>query len=135
MYQRLTISDVSAIKNRLAAGMRHAEIAREFDLSVWTIAQIADRRRFEQDEFTVAETELPEDDGPPDYQARNLQRCPGCGAMIYFTPCIACRMATAVPAQAQVEESEEETTNDTKYTNESGPNIRFRDRQPRRKTA
>ena len=114
MYQRLTTTDVAAIERCLAAGMRHIEIARRLNLSVWPIARIADRRRFERDEAastsdrphssrhaprdvpgttTLAE-DLIEDDGPPDYQAQNLHRCPGCGAMIYVTPCIACQMAT-----------------------------------------
>lgn len=135
MYQRLTDLDVAAVERGLAAGMRHAEIAREFDLSVWTIARIADRRRFDRDENAPTTEELPEDDGPPDYQARNHQRCPTCGAMIYVTPCIACRLATAVPANVAVEEPEEETTNDTKYTNKSGRNIKFRVRNTQRKTA
>jgi hypothetical protein len=131
MYQRLTISDVAAVERGLAAGMRHAEIAREFDLSVWTIARIADRRRFKRDDESICDTnpkrkrgtdpdeDLPEDDGPPDYQARNLRRCPTCGAMIYVWPCIACCMATSVPAVISMDddEEEEETTNDTKYTN------------------
>src|SRR5678815_5115307 len=98
MYQRLTTFDVAAIERCLAANMRHAEIARRFDLSVWTIARIADRRRFQRDEHADPTTELLEDDGPADYQAQNLRRCPGCGAMIYVTPCLACCMANAVPA-------------------------------------
>lgn len=135
MYQRLTELDVAAVERGLAAGMRHTEIAREFDLSVWTIARIADRRRFERDENKPSTEDLPEDDGPPDYQAQNLQRCPTCGAMIYVTPCIACRLATAVPANIAFEQPEEETTNDTKYTNQSGRNIKFRARPSHRKTA
>jgi hypothetical protein len=114
MYQRLTTSEVAAVQRALAAGMRHVDIARELDLSVWTIARIADRRRFQRiddeiddhtnptrkrgTETAVLPNDLPEDDGPPDYQAQNLHRCPGCGAMIYVTPCIACRMANAIPA-------------------------------------
>lgn len=94
MYQRLTELDVAAVERGLAAGLRHIEISREFDLSVWTIARIADRRRFERDENQPTTEDLPEDDGPADYQAQNLQRCPTCGAMIYIIPCIACQMAT-----------------------------------------
>src|SRR5262245_55519518 len=103
MYQRLTTFDVTAIERCLAAGMRHAEIARRLDLSLWPIARIADRRRFETDEGVDPSADLPEDDGPPDYQAQNLHRCPSCGAMIYVTPCIACRMANAVPAAMPIE--------------------------------
>ena len=108
MYHRLTTLDVAAVERALAAGLRHAEIAREFNLSLWTIAKIADRRRYllaePHDEEEARQSEiayyddLPEDDGPADYEAQNLHRCPTCGAMIYITPCLACRMATAVPA-------------------------------------
>ncbi|HEY2413911.1 MAG TPA: hypothetical protein VGI40_16790 [Pirellulaceae bacterium] len=144
MYQRLTTTDVTAVERALAAGMRHVDIARELDLSVWTIARIADRRRFQQiDEETASNTnpkrergantspqrergantnpkrergtttaaDLPEDDGPPDYQAQNLHRCPGCGAMIYVTPCIACRMANAVPAAMPLDDGDDEDDN------------------------
>lgn len=113
MYHRLTELDVAAVERGLAAGLRHAEIAREFNLSVWTIAQIADRRRFKQDESTtddLSEEDLPEDDGPADYQARNLHRCPSCGAMIYLTPCIACQMATMtqpVPPAPEIDDEPE----------------------------
>jgi len=125
MYQRLTTSEVAAVQRALAAGMRHVDIARELDLSVWTIARIADRRRFQRiddeiddhtnptrkrgTETAVLPNDLPEDDGPPDYQAQNLHRCPGCGAMIYVTPCIACRMANAIPAAIPfIDEDDEE---------------------------
>ena len=107
MYQRLTISDVAAVQRGLAAGMRHTEIAREFDLSVWTIARIADRRRFQRDE-NADPNDLPEDDGPPDYEAQNLRRCPGCGAMIYVIPCIACRMANAIPAAVPFDDCDDD---------------------------
>jgi hypothetical protein len=116
MYQRLTELDVAAVERGLAAGMRHAEIAREFDLSVWTIARIADRRRFERDDVVgtlrvpSSDDDLPEDDGPPDYQAQNLHRCPTCGAMIYITPCIACQMATLtqpVPPAPEIDDEPE----------------------------
>ena len=36
--------------------------------------------------------DLPEDDPPPGYDARNLRRCPTCGAMVYLWPCLACHM-------------------------------------------
>jgi hypothetical protein len=92
MHRRLTLSEFYAVRRALAAGMRHTEIARELDLSVWTIDRLAALERYQQDPIT--EDELPEDDAPPDYLAQNLRRCPGCGAMVYVWPCIACQMAT-----------------------------------------
>jgi hypothetical protein len=96
--------------------MRHTEIARELDLSVWTIARIADKRRFQSDELSEDEPPedgLPEDDAPPDYVAKNLRRCPGCGSMVYLWPCLACRMGTttlpvASPGDAEGEAPEVE---------------------------
>jgi hypothetical protein len=136
MYQRLTTTEVSAVERALAAGMRHVDIARELDLSVWTIARIADRRRFEKiDEETDGNTnptrkrgtdpndDLPEDDGPADYQAQNLRRCPGCGAMIYVTPCIACRMANAIPAAVPFTDDNDEDDED-RLTQATRPGMR-----------
>jgi hypothetical protein len=72
--------------------MRHTEIARDLNLSPWTIAKIADdwRRMIQLD--PIPEDELPMDDGPADYDPKNLRRCPGCGAMVYMWPCVACRI-------------------------------------------
>jgi hypothetical protein len=89
MFQKVTMSQYWAVKRALKAGARHVEIARELDLSVWTIARIADDRRFEANE--VSESDLPVDDAPADYVAKNLRRCGGCGAMIYVLPCVACQ--------------------------------------------
>jgi hypothetical protein len=75
----------------LAAGMRHVEIARELELSPWTIANIARAARREE-EF-LAEGQTIEDDAPPGYEAKNLRRCPECGGMVYLWPCLACRGA------------------------------------------
>jgi hypothetical protein len=92
MDHRLTHPEVLTVRTLLARGWRHTEIARELNLSVWTIARIHDDWRHQLDPLT--EDELPVDDAPPDYQAENLRRCDGCGAMVYVWPCIACRMAT-----------------------------------------
>lgn len=99
MLGRLTLLQFQAVCRALDAGSRHAEIARDLDLSVSTIARIADDRRLARDEPT--EGEMPEDDPPPDYSAQQLRRCPGCGAMVYLWPCLACQPATAVPQVEQ----------------------------------
>src|SRR5262245_39771136 len=93
MFHTLTLSEFQAVRRALAAGMRHTEIARELNLSVWTIARIASDRRYERDDLT--DSDMPEDDAPPGYVATNLRRCCGCGAMAYVWPCLACRLATA----------------------------------------
>src|SRR5262245_9011971 len=107
MFHTLTLPEFQAVRRALAAGLRFTEIARELDLSVWTISRIANERRFQQDD--VAESDLPEDDAPPDYGAQNLRRCAGCGALIYVSPCLACEMATAThPAPEVADDPEEE---------------------------
>ena len=104
--RKLTVGEYYAVRRAILAGMRHAEIARELNLSVWTIARVADGLRFVTD--LVTDEQLPVDDAPPDYLAQNLRRCPGCGAMIYVSPCIACKLGTAVqrvpPAEEVVDE-------------------------------
>lgn len=90
LCRRLTFPELLAVRRALAAGMRHVEIARELDLSIWTVQRVAARQRYD---LNPATAELPEDDAPPDYSAANLRRCPGCGAMVYVWPCLACRMA------------------------------------------
>lgn len=108
MCKRVTVLELDAVSRMLNAGLRHVEIARELDLSVSTIARIADDRRRGR-ELTTGD-QLPEDDAPPDYVARNLQRCPGCGAMVYLWPCLACRLSTtARPVEAPEHEYEDET--------------------------
>lgn len=110
MSHRLTIPEFLAIRRALAAGMRHVDIARAFDLSIWTIAKIKDEQRFAVD--PIGEDELPVDNAPADYEAQNLRRCPGCGAMVYIWPCPACKLATCTqrlpPAAEEYEEPEEE---------------------------
>ena len=69
MMRRVTICQYEAVRRALRAGMRHSEIARELDLSVWTIAWIADTR--EQISAPLCEEDLPE----PAAQAR-VERAP-----------------------------------------------------------
>jgi hypothetical protein len=112
----LTHAEFLTVRRRLAGGIRHADIARELNLSIWTIARVADRRRFlpaELDECEIptaemCKDELCEDDGPPDYVAKSLRRCPGCGAMVYVWPCIACGQGVSTSAIAPPQEEEED---------------------------
>lgn len=99
MTRRLTPHQYAALCQALAAGRRHAEIARTLDLSPWTIARVADDLRRHADGIPpdLLEEGLPADDGPPHFAARQLRRCPGCGGMVYLWPCLACRMAAARP--------------------------------------
>jgi hypothetical protein len=94
MYRRLTVSEFQAVCRMLRARLRHVEIARELDLSLWTIWRIADRRLVPEEIDEISEAELFEDDAPADYVAANLRRCPDCGAMVYVWPCVACRIVT-----------------------------------------
>src|SRR5262249_37544151 len=97
------------VQRAIARGRRHVEIARELNLSVWTIAKIADDRRF--DPPPVGDEKQLADNGPCDYVALNLRRCPGCGAMIYISPCLACQMATQtlrLPPAPEIEDEPEE---------------------------
>jgi hypothetical protein len=91
MPGKITLSQFQAVLRMLRARMRHVEIARELGLSVWTISRIAGERRFAAED--LGDADMPEDDGPPDYVARNLRRCTGCGAMVYVWPCLACRLS------------------------------------------
>jgi len=103
MPKILTHAEFLTIRRRLADGQRHSAIARELDLSVWTVARIADRRRFLPEileELEIPAAELCEDDSPPDYVAQNLRRCPHCGAMVYLWPCIACSQGVSTPTIA-----------------------------------
>lgn len=104
--KRLTILDYQAVARLLAAGRRHVEIARELDLSVDTIDRIADDRLRGRE--PPSEDELPEDDAPPGYIARNLRRCSGCGAMVYLWPCLACSLGANVQPVVPVEEEEDD---------------------------
>jgi len=93
MHQRLTPHEFFKVRRMLARKMRQIHIARELGLSVWTISRIADTLRYLTD--PINEDDLPVDDAPPDYVVTNLRRCPGCGAMVYVWPCIACKLGTA----------------------------------------
>jgi hypothetical protein len=99
----LTLPQYHLIQKMLRSQVRHCDIARELNLSVWTISRIAgDLRRHgrhlaPRDEFPHAEREdypadLPEDDAPPDYVATNLRRCTSCGGMVYQWPCLTCEL-------------------------------------------
>jgi hypothetical protein len=111
MPKTLKSADYLAICRLLAAGWRHVEIARELGFSIWTIAQIADRRRYLPeiwDESDIPAGELCPDDAPPDFVPQNLRRCPHCGAMVYLWPCIACSQGVSTPAIAPPVDEEEE---------------------------
>jgi hypothetical protein len=112
MSKLLTQAEFLTVLRLLREGWRHVQIARELNLSVWTVAAVADRRRYLPEELTEGEipaAELCEDDAPPDYAAANLRRCPGCGAMVYLWPCIACSQGVSTPTIAPpVEDDEEE---------------------------
>lgn len=100
MTRRLTPHQYAALRQALAAGKRHVQIARTLDISPWTIARVADdlRRQGGCDLAPpVPEEGLPEDEGPPQFVARQLRRCPGCGGMVYLWPCLACQTQAARP--------------------------------------
>ena len=102
----MTLEQFREVRRMLAAGERHVEIARELDLSVWTIVRIATEPRWQRDD--LIEEELLEDDRPADFVSRELRRCGGCGAMVYRWPCLACQMAELPVVAGAVEEEEEE---------------------------
>ncbi len=98
---------LQSIRRLLRASVRHAEIARRFDLAVGTISRIASVRRLRRAKLhLLTENELPEDDPPPDYLAANLRRCPGCGGLVYQWPCLACRLRAAEEAGVALEDDE-----------------------------
>ncbi len=114
MQTTITPQQYHAVRQMLRAGLRHCEIARELNLSVWTIAKVADRRRYLPDGENGAASgqdvpaeELCEDDSPPDYVAQNLRRCPQCGAMVYIWPCISCGHGVSAPPIAPPPEEEQ----------------------------
>ena len=88
MVKRLTPVDVVRVRRLLDQRWRFVEIARELELSLWTIQRIANDPDLQVD--PLPECELPVDDAPPDYVAADMRRCPGCGGMVYHWPCIAC---------------------------------------------
>ncbi len=89
----LTHEQLRAVRRALRAGARYTEIARDLDLAVGTIARIASDRKLRRRKLDLlTDADLPEDDPPPEYAARRLRRCPGCGGMVYQWPCLACRL-------------------------------------------
>src|SRR5690242_14721350 len=89
--RRLTMDELHSIRRALARGVRHTQIARSMNLSVWTVDRIAVEQRCGIEPLDG--NELPVDDAPADYDAKNLRRCGGCGAMVYVWPCVACLVA------------------------------------------
>lgn len=114
MPHRLSLSEYQAVGRMLRAGVRQVEIARALDVSLWTIARVAQTLRRRSEGWTEGplEEELPELDAPPDYVAKNLRRCPGCGAMVYLWPCLACRTAVQVRALPVSDEEQEDEHDD-----------------------
>jgi hypothetical protein len=105
MVKRLTTVELMRVQRLLARGWRHVEIARELELSLWTIQRIANDPDLQAD--PLPEGELPVDDAPPDYSAAEIRRCSGCGGMVYHWPCLACRDLTspkAEPAEEVIDE-------------------------------
>jgi len=95
----LTLPTLKSIRRLLRSGVRHAEIARRFDLAVGTISRIASERRLRRLKLhLLTDEELPEDDPPPEYLAANLRRCEGCGGTVYRWPCLACHLRAAQAA-------------------------------------
>ena len=90
----------------LREGRRHVAIAQELDLSLWTVARLANEPELQRDD--LLEEELPADDAPADYASRSLRRCSGCGAMVYRWPCLACVMEVLPRVAGAVEEEDEE---------------------------
>jgi len=88
MVKRVTPWELVKVRRLLALKWRFVEIARELELSLWTIQRIANDPDLQAD--PLPESELPVDDGPPDYVAAEMRRCPGCGGMVYHWPCLAC---------------------------------------------
>jgi hypothetical protein len=88
MVKRVTPWELVKVRRLLAAQWRFVEIARELELSLWTVQRIANDADLQVD--PLPECALPVDDAPPDYVAADLRRCPGCGGMVYHWPCIAC---------------------------------------------
>ena len=72
----------------LEARWRFVQIAKELEISVWTVSRIANDPDLNGD--PLPDDQLPVDDAPPDFTSANLRRCAGCGGMVYHWPCIAC---------------------------------------------
>jgi hypothetical protein len=105
----LDLPMLKSIRRLLRAGVRHAEIARRFDLAVGTINRISSERKLRRVKLhLLTEADLPEDDAPPDYLAANLRRCEGCGGMVYHWPCMLCHIRAAQAAGIVLPDEEED---------------------------
>lgn len=118
MSTQVTLPQFHLVQKMLRSQVRHCDIARELNLSVWTISRIAgdlkvagtlrvptlafgDDGGAEEDNGTRSvPTTLPEDDAPPDYVATNLRRCQGCGGMVYQWPCLTCQLRARAQARS-----------------------------------
>jgi hypothetical protein len=100
MSRRITFEEFLDIRRAIRRRRkRFVEIARKFDISLWTVARIANERCLKR--VLQTEPDALVDNGPIDYASKNLRRCPDGGAMIYVGPCLACRMGVAArPARA-----------------------------------
>ncbi len=76
------------VRERLADGLPHDFIALEVGLSTGTIAGIA-AERIRPSRIVV------EEDDPLREEMLTAKRCPGCGALVFTWPCLACQMAAA----------------------------------------
>jgi hypothetical protein len=104
----IDLPTLQSIRRLLRASVRHAEIARRFNLAVGTISRIASVRRLRRLKLhLLSEDELPEDDPPPDYRAARLRRCPGCGGMVYQWPCLTCRLRAAEESDVALVDGQE----------------------------
>ena len=97
MLKQVTPWELVKVRRLLALKWRFVKIARELELSLWTIQRIANDPDLQID--PLPECELPVDDAPPDYVAAELKRCPGCGGMVYHWPCLACRDLSSPPIE------------------------------------
>ena len=90
MTRQLTLPELESVRRMLRGRVRHSEIARRLDIAVNTISRIAGDRKLRRQ--PLGDIELPEDDPPPGYEARNMRRCHGCGGMVYLWPCLTCQL-------------------------------------------
>jgi hypothetical protein len=105
MTIRLTPLKLLMARRLLEAQWRFVQIAKELEISVWTVSRIANDPDLNGD--PLPDDQLPVDDAPPDYTSANLRRCTGCGGMVYHWPCIACEAMAgpkAPPAPEVVDE-------------------------------
>jgi len=108
----LTLPELRTIRRFLRARARPPEIARKMGLPVEMVVRVASDRRLRHRKLDrLLPEHLPDIDAPPDYVPAQLRRCPGCGAMVYRWPCLACRLlgeALSPPVQDGVTERRRE---------------------------